>query len=368
MKLNEIEQRLHTLWQEKRSPRIGAPPTDIEKPIDAAETCVTTRIFDEASCVVHDGIVPHEQGKTRWIEITGLSDSDGIARILRSLGLSDLSIAEVFQTDQRPKSLITDTDVLTFLRIPTKRLPFRSQQLALFLGDGFVLTLRETADGCFDPIHARLSAGKGRIRSGAGYLTYALVDAVLDLWFPLIEAYGDRMEELELIILEQSTEDAVKELHLLKRDMLGIRRAIWPLRDALSGFLKDGTPHVEVWMHPYFRDCVDHAFQALDMVEVYREVAQGLIDLHLSTLSNKMNEVMKLLAIISTIFIPMTFITGLYGMNFDRASPWNLPELGWRFGYEYALGLMLGSAGIMVFVFYRLGWLTRRRPPPDDLP
>ncbi|WP_461307078.1 CorA family divalent cation transporter, partial [Albidovulum sp.] len=127
-------------------------------------------------------------------------------------------------------------------------------------------------------------------------------------------------------------------------------------------------PGIEDWMLPFFRDCADHAFQALDMVEVYREVAQGLVDLHLSSLSNRMNEIMKVLAIISTIFIPMTFIAGLYGMNFDRASPWNLPELGWRFGYEWALGLMAASAGVMIWVFFRLGWIGRRRTggmPPD---
>lgn len=349
---------------EAASREVGAPPTQIVRPEDAAETRIVTRLYDANSCRTETGYAEAEEGKLRWIDIVGLDDAEQIAWIMRGLGLSELAIAELFQTDQRPKTEALGDWLQIYMRVPTHGLPFRSEQLALVLGPGFVLSLRENQETCFTPVERRLESGSGQIRKGAAYLFYALTDAVLDLWFPLLEAYGDRMEDLEQDILSQPGEGAVQEVHRIKHDLLAIRRAIWPLREAMGALVKDEMPQIEDWVRPFLRDCVDHAFQALDMVEVYREVAQGLVDLQLSMMSNQMNEVMKLLAIISTIFIPMTFIAGVYGMNFDTASPWNLPELGWRFGYEYALGLMLLSATVMVYVFYRLGWIGRKTPRP----
>lgn len=165
------------------------------------------------------------------------------------------------------------------------------------------------------------------------------------------------MEGPEERVLAAPGDEAMRDIHLLKRDLLALRHALWPTREALTALQRDDTPQVDEALLPYLRDCSDHAFQLFDMVDVYRETAQGLVDLQLSSLSNRMNEVMKVLTMIATIFIPMTFIAGLYGMNFERASPYNLPELGWRFGYVYALGLMVGSASIMLFVFWRLGWV-----------
>ena len=194
---------------------------------------------------------------------------------------------------------------------------------------------------------------------------------MVESFFPVLEEQGDLIEALEERILHNPSDGAMRNIHMLKRDLLVLRHAIWPMRDALTILQRDDTPQINTDLLPYLRDCSDHAFQLLDMVEVYRETAQGLVDLQLSSLSNRMNEVMKVLTMIATIFIPMTFIAGLYGMNFDRASPYNLPELGWRFGYLYAIGLMVISAAVMLFTFWRLGWIFGRSgadpnaAPPD---
>ncbi|GIX15276.1 MAG: magnesium transport protein CorA [Paracoccaceae bacterium] len=355
-RLGERSRRRHQRWD------IGASPTTIFVPPSARPTVVRSWVYDETGAELREGFAADPgPGKRRWIDIAGLADKDAIVAVAAALGLGELAIAEMFHTDQRPHAEVLGELVQTFLRVPVSAMPFRAEQVTLVLGPGFVLSLREGEGAVFDPVRRRLEAGSGRIRGASGYLYFALIDAALDLWFPVLEGYGDRMAALEERLLADPEDGLVTEVHRLKRDLLEMRRAIWPLREAIGVMLREETPGIEDWMLPFYRDCADHAFQALDMVEVYREVAQGLVDLHLSSLSNRMNEIMKVLAIIATIFMPMTFIAGVYGMNFDRSSPWNLPELGWRFGYAWALGLMAASAGVMIWVFHRLGWIGRRR-------
>lgn len=335
-------------------------------PEGAHPTTIRTYLYDGKSCRVAQGLAPAAPGQFRWIDISGMADAESIAQAARALGIEDLFIAEMFQTDQRPQTEIHGAIVQTFLRAPLGGPPFASEQIALILGPGFVLTLRESDQDPFGPVRRRLGAGVGRIRSAPGYLFYALIDVVLDGWFPLLERYGDAMEDLENRILQGPDETLTDRIHRLKRDLLNIRRALWPLRDALGALTRDGVPQTDAWMLPYFRDLTDHAFQALDLVEVYREVAQGLVDLQISALSNRLNEIMKVLTIISTLFLPMTFIAGVYGMNFDRASPYNMPELGWRFGYAFSLALMAASAAGMILMFRRMGWLGKGRARQAD--
>lgn len=345
-----------------RGRQVGAPPSAIFVPPSARPTVVQTHVYDSTGHETHAGFIAGvPAGKCRWIDVCGLADTDLIVSVAASLGMDELAIAEIFHTDQRPHSEALGDLVQTVLRLPADTALFRSEQATLVLGPGFVLSVVEGDGAAYDAVRRRLEAGSGRIRSASGYLFFSLIDTSLDLWFPCVEGYGDRMEVLEARILDGSDDEMVTEVHRLKRDLLEMRRAIWPLREAIGVLLRDDTPGIKDWMLPYFHDCSDHAFQLLDMVEVYREVAQGLVDLHLSSLSNRMNEIMTVLAVISTIFIPMTFITGIYGMNFDRTSPWNMPELGWQFGYAWALLLMAGSAGAMIFFFFRLGWIGRQR-------
>ena len=340
----------------------------IEPPKDAAETTVTWHSYGTVFYSVEVTIPTPREDQLLWIDICGMRDYTKIAEIAASCGLSDLAIADLFHVDQRAH---TDTDgdlVLTVLRMPVAGPPFEADQITLILGPGFVLSLREGPRDCFGSVRKRLAVGTGRIRSSSGYQFYALIDAIVDTYFPILESYGDLVEGLEERILASPGDDAMRDIHLLKRELLDIRHALWPMREALTALQRDDTPQINEPLLPFLRDCSDHAFQLLDMVEVYRETAQGLVDLQLSSLSNRMNEVMKVLTMIATIFIPMTFIAGLYGMNFDRTSPYNLPELGWSFGYLYAIGLMVVSASMMLFVFWRLGWIfgKRRRTRADD--
>lgn len=304
-----------------------------------------------------DPTIWQADGQFRWIDICGLQDHDQIEKICQSLNLHSLTIADLFHTDQRAKTEIAENYVQIILRMPGSGVPFEADQLTIIAGSDYVFSLREHARDCFAPVRKRLKEGGRHIRSSPGYLAYALIDMVIDSYFPILEAYGDITETLEEHILTAPQDGAIRDIHLLKRELLELRHALWPLREAVNALLRDDIPHVDDKLKPYLRDCADHVFQLLDMVEVYREVAQGLVDLHLSSLSNRMNEVMKVLTIIATIFIPMTFIAGLYGMNFDRASPFNLPELGWQYGYIYALGLMIMTALAMLFMFWRMGWI-----------
>jgi len=314
-----------------------------------------------------DPTIWQASGQFRWIDICGLQDHDQIEKICQSLNLHSLTIADLFHTDQRAKTEIAENYVQIILRMPGSGVPFEADQLTIIVGSDYVFSLREHARDCFAPVRKRLKEGGRHIRSSPGYLGYALIDMVIDSYFPILEVYGDITETLEEHILAAPQDGAIRDIHLLKRELLDLRHALWPLREAINALLRDDIPHVDDKLKPYLRDCADHVFQLLDMVEVYREVAQGLVDLHLSSLSNRMNEVMKVLTIIATIFIPMTFIAGLYGMNFDRASPFNLPELGWHYGYIYALGLMIMTASAMLFMFWRMGWIlgkSKERPPP----
>ncbi|GHD98739.1 magnesium transporter [Defluviimonas sp. 20V17] len=296
-----------------------------------------------------------------WIDIVGLADTARIESVCARLGLHTLSVADIFSTGQRPKTEIYETYVHVVLRQPLSTTPYVDEQLTLILGDRFVLTVQERPGDSFDPVRQRLTVGGPRIRSSAGYLAYALMDALVDAYFPVLEAYGERTEELDDRILDGAGDGVIGEVHSLRRELLSLRHTLWPQREAVSALMRHDVPYVTEELATYLRDVADHSSQLMDMVEVYREVAQGLVDLHLSMMSNRMNEIMKVLTIIATIFIPITFIAGLYGMNFSTESPWNMPELKWKYGYLYALGLMLCSTAIMLFTFWRHGWIGGRQ-------
>ena len=349
---------------------IGASPIQIAAPSNASETRVRFMKYDQDLVTEHedeDATFWEGDDSIRWIDISGLKHQDRITGICQRLNLHPLTVADIFHTDQRPKTEVSSGYVQITLRMPIEGPPFEADQLTVILGRNYVLSVRENQSESFAPVRSRLQGGGSHIRSSPGYLAYALVDLAIDSYFPILERYGDITESLEEHILTDPRDGVIREIHLLKRELLDLRHALWPLREAVNALVRDDVPNVEDKLKPYLRDCADHAFQLLDMVEVYREVAQGLVDLHLSSLSNRMNEVMKVLTIIATIFIPMTFIAGVYGMNFDRASPYNLPELSWRFGYIFAIGLMAASSTTMLFMFWRMGWIfggkkaTRRK-------
>jgi magnesium transporter len=211
----------------------------------------------------------------------------------------------------------------------------------------------------FDPVRERLRKGKGRARAaGPDHLAYALIDAAIDAYFPTIEAYGERLEELEDEVIVRPTKTTILRIHEIKRELLNIRRAIWPLREAINTFFREPSPLITDETRLYLRDCYDHTIQVIDLCETYRELGSGLMETYLSSISNRTNEVMKVLTIIATIFIPLTFVAGLYGMNFKtEKSPYNMPELDWYWGYPFCLALMATVAIGMLVFFWRRGWL-----------
>jgi magnesium transporter len=247
-----------------------------------------------------------------------------------------------------------------------------SEQVALFLGDGVLVSIQEKPGDCFAPVRERLRLSNGRIRGrGPDYMLYALVDAIIDHYFPVLEALADRLEILEEEVLARPRRELVGQIHLARRELLMLRRAVWPLREAVGRLLQEQTPRIEDDTRLFLRDCYDHVVQLLDMTETMREICSSLLETYMSSVSLRMNETMQVLTVIATIFIPLTFISGLYGMNFDHEiSPWNMPELHWRWGYPAVLLLMgLVAVGLLIY-FRRIGWLGERASrsvAPDEL-
>ncbi|MCY2964028.1 MAG: magnesium/cobalt transporter CorA, partial [Planctomycetota bacterium] len=236
------------------------------------------------------------------------------------------------------------------------------EQISMFVGPNFVISFQERPGwDCLEPVRERVRKCVTRVReAGPGYLAYSLLDAVVDHYFPVLEAYGERLETLEDQIILQPDRSAVAEVHDVKRELLNVRRSIWPQREALNVMVRDDIANFDPETRLYLRDVYDHAVRIIDLVETYREICSDLMDLYLSSVSNRMNEVMKVLTVISTLFIPLTFIAGVYGMNFDPdSSPWNMPEVRWYLGYPLCMGLMAVVSIAQLYFFYRRGWIGR---------
>jgi magnesium transporter len=293
-----------------------------------------------------------------WLDVAGLGDAAVIEAVGQAFGLHRLALEDVLNVHQRPKVEGYGDHHFIVARAVARSSPLETEQVALFLGKGFVVTFREQTSACLDPVRERIRAGKGILRSsGADYLAYALLDVVVDGYFPTLETLGERLEALEDEIVLSPRSDSLRRVHAIKRDLLTLRRAIWPQREAVNFLLREGEAVIGKETRVYLADCYDHTVQLMDLVETYREIASGLMEIYLSSMSHRLNEVMKVLTVIATIFIPLTFVAGIYGMNFDRASPWNMPELGWRYGYPVCLAAM-AVIGILLFLWFRSrGWL-----------
>ena len=298
-----------------------------------------------------------------WVDVGGLGDRDTLKKLAEVFHLHPLLLENIVNVPQRPKledyqtQLVIITQMVNF--VPKSR-DIWLEQVSFVLGENYLLTVQEEPQqDCFTPVRDRLSKSKGIIRQKkADYLTYALWDAIIDSFFPILEIYGEKIAELEELVLNQPTNSTLGEIHQIKRELLALRRTVWPQREVLNVLIRDGHPLIEEHVLRYFKDCYDHTVQIIDTIEIYRELTSGLMDVYLSAVSNKMNQVMKLLAVISTVFIPLTFIAGIYGMNFNtQVSKWNMPELDWAWGYPLCIGLMLAIATSLLFYFWRVGWL-----------
>lgn len=300
-----------------------------------------------------------------WVNVEGLGDHEALAAVAGAFNLHPLAIEDTVNLHQRPKFEDYDSHHFIVLRMPAgpvaEATALSTEQLAICFGPGFVVTFQERPGDVFAPVRHRLRNEAGTMRRrGADYLSYALIDAVVDAYFPVLEALGERAEALEDAVIGAPETAHVAEIHALRHELMMLRRAVWPMRDLLAAMLRDDSTLITDHTRLYLRDCHDHAIQLIDLIESYREIASGLIDIHLSSVANRTNEVMRLLTLIATIFIPLTFIVGVYGMNFNpEAGWWNMPELNWRYGYPAVMLGMLGVALALVWWFRRKGWIGR---------
>ncbi len=297
-----------------------------------------------------------------WIDVQGIGNVDMMQAIGQIFALHPLALEDVVNVPQRPKvenyghQLVIVTQMVTYLPAQ-KRLV--QEQISFVVGEHYLLTVQEeAAHDCFDSIRTRIEKNGGLIRQrGVDYLTYALLDAIVDGFFPALEAYSDRLEALEDDVVTQPNHTTLQKIYRLKQELSALRHKIWLQRTTLSSLLREKDGFMGAELDIYFRDCYDHSVQLLEMVEGYRDRCAGLVDIYLSVMSNRMNEVMKTLTVISTIFIPLTFIAGIYGMNFNPdVSPFNMPELDWYWGYVTVWGVMLAIAGGLMYFFWRRGW------------
>lgn len=295
-----------------------------------------------------------------WVNVDGLGDAEVIKQIGEIFNLHRLALEDVVHVRQRAK--VDEFDQYLFIvarMIDRSGERIGTEQLSMFLGRNFVLTFQERAGDCLDAIRQRAKDKRGRLReSGPDYLAYSILDAVVDEYFPILEADGDRLEHLEDSVLTDPGPAVAAQVHQIKRELLVLRRGIWPLREAIGALQRGSSTLISAETRLYLRDCHDHTFQVLDLVEVYRELSSGLLEMYMTSVSYRMNEIMKVLTIIATIFIPLTFVVGIYGMNFDPdTSVWNMPELRSKYGYPIVMAAMALIAGGMMLYFWRKGWL-----------
>ena len=355
--------RKHTLVQHRRSP-VGAPPGTLVPDANASPTTISLTVIKADTATVHpdqsveDIRAAMRSGDRLWVDVIGLADLELIAEIGALFEFDPLAVEDVTNTDQRPKVDVYEKHPLIVVHMFDGKTVASKEQFALSFDKKHVVTFQERPGDCLEPVRRRLASPTGRIRKrGAPYLVYAILDTILDSYFPLLEAIGDELEEIEDRIISDPRPDEVARLHTLKRDLLVIKRALWPSREMLSALTREEIGLIPKDVHQYLRDTYDHAIQLIDVTETYRELATGLLDLYMSSVSTKMNEVMKVLTIISTIFIPLGFLAGIWGMNFNQNSAWNMPELEFAYGYPLALGLMAVIAVGLLIVFRWKRWL-----------
>jgi magnesium transporter len=339
----------------------GSMPGTLSIEAGAAPSTVILIDYNESKATRASNLSPEacatylDRESVSWVDVQGLGSEDLLLKLGSVFSLHPLVLEDLVNVPQRPKVEDYGDQLVIIARmvIPkSSKDGFWSEQVSFVVGKYYLLTVQEEPlRDCFSPVRDRIRTNKGRVRTlGSDYLAYALLDAIIDGFFPVLEDYGERIEALEDEVILNPTHHTLEKIYQLKRELLALRRAIWPQRSAINTLLK-GSDLISADVQIYLRDCYDHIIQVLDMVETYRELATGLMDVYLSSVGNKMNEIMKVLTVISTIFIPLTFIAGVYGMNFQY-----MPELTWRWGYFACWGIMLAIATALFSFFWRRGW------------
>ncbi|MFH1169803.1 MAG: magnesium/cobalt transporter CorA [Chloroflexota bacterium] len=348
----------------KRSGKAGLPPGTLVHVGERKAEKVKIRIldYDEAQFeekeakTIEESFPFKDKPTVTWINIDGLHEVEIIEKLGSHFGLHPLLLEDILNTEQRPKMEDFGDYIFVVLKMIyccEKGDEIEAEQVSLILGSNFVISFQEREGDVFNPIRDRIRKNKGRIRkAGADYLAYALLDAIVDNYFLILENVGEKIEDTEQQLATNPSPETLQYIRELKNEMIFLRKSIWPLRELISGLERGESTLIHESTGAYLRDVYDHTIQIIDTVESYRDMISGMLDIYLSSISNKMNEVMKVLTIFASIFIPLTFIAGLYGMNFEF-----MPELTWHWGYFALLGFMASVGISLVFYFKRKGWL-----------
>ncbi len=315
--------------------------------------------FDEIEVLSPDAIrkaLPSEG--IAWIHVQGPCDRATLARIAELFALHPLAMEDVVHSPQRPKAEPYEGQLFFVARSASvSSLTLHAGQVSLFLGRNYVLTFQEESGDLLDPVRNRIRHQQGLIhKQGAGYLAYAIIDAVIDGYYPVLESVGEYLEELEDEVIDVTTPATLRRINQVRRVLVELRHITWPMRDAVNVLIRDPSPLIDSSVRVYLRDCYDHCTQATEVIESYREIIAELTNTYLSVLSNRTNDQMRVLTVIASIFIPLTLLAGIYGMNFEY-----MPELHYRYGYPLFWAALLIVGVVMYIYFRRLGWIGRRR-------
>jgi len=347
----------------KRSAKTGLPPGSLihigQRHTDRAKICLCE--YGATHCREREiqsleGIIPPDEGTSvAWVHIDGLQDIPLLEQMGSLFGLHPLTLEDILNTEQRPKSEDHDGYLYVVLRIFHQGAggALIPEQVSIVLGSTWLISLQERKGSLLDPVRERLRNDNSRLRkAGPDYLAHALLDTMVDSYFVVLDAFGEKIETLEEVLVASPSPAALRQIQALKRETLLLRRSIWPLREMVGGLGRSDSPLIREQSVIYFRDVYDHAVQVIDTIETCRDMLSGMLDIYLSSVSNRMNEVMKVLTVFAALFMPLTFLAGIYGMNFEY-----MPELEWRWGYLSLWGLMIAIAAFMLILFRRKKWL-----------
>ncbi|MCL4108521.1 UNVERIFIED_CONTAM: hypothetical protein GTU68_046802 [Idotea baltica] len=345
----------------KKHTKVGARPGTLVIDKNADQPSIRIIRFTQDECFddiveTAEDIQEHlKMDGVVWIDIQGLGNEALIRQIGDDFSIHMLALADVVNVPQRPKTEAFEQHQLYISRMVSvdQHHHLEVEQVSLFFGKNFVLTFQERFGDVLDPVRRRIRGKKGPMRkSGPDYLAYAIIDTIIDGYYPVLEQYGEHLEDLEAKVVANATPQMLHRINQIKRNLLVLRRGIWPQRDAINMLIRDDCPFVADETKVFLRDCYDHCIQVADVLETFRETAGSLLSTYLSAIGNKQNEVMRMLTIMASIFIPLTFMAGIYGMNFEQ-----MPELKTKGAYPALLLAMFFTASGMLWYFKRLGWI-----------
>lgn len=347
---------------QKRSKKTGLPPGTLVHIGERKSDHVTVAVFhyngvgcEERQAEQPDLLAPPADESVVWINVSGVHKMEVLETLGKQFVLHPLLLEDVANTDQRPK--LDDYETYFFLVMKmlslTDAREIAVEQVSLVLGRNYVISFQENGTDVFQPVRDRLRGGKGRLRqSGADYLLYALVDAIVDQYFAVLESMGEKIEALQHTVVDDPKPETLNDIHALKSQLLFLRRAVWPLRDVMNNLSRSDCPFLQEATKLFFRDVYDHVVQIVDTIETLREMVSASLDIYLSSVSYRLNAVMRVLTVITTIFMPLSFIASIYGMNFEH-----MPELRTRWGYPLVLAVMIAVGVGMLLLFRKKRWL-----------